>query len=80
MPTTCIANPGGDDGHTHDVAAIDLLTGNGWTAPGGTDGHVHTISSWTATVPPAPATPHTHHVTCPYSDVSGGGGGVGCGY
>lgn len=77
---SCIANPGGIDGHTHDVAWLDELTGNGRTSPGGMDGHSHQVVSWTAVSNPDDPTHHTHHVTCSYEDVSGGGGGVGCGY
>ena len=77
--SVCVANPGGTDGHTHDIAWIDTLTGNGATKSGGTDGHTHQVVNWRA----LPGnTGHDHHVTCSYDDLPGvnGGGGIGCGF
>jgi len=75
--SVCVANPGGADGHTHDVAYLDELSGNGTTKPGGLDGHTHQISNWRA----LPGnTGHDHHVTCSYDSSVNGGGGFGCGF
>lgn len=74
---TCYAEPGGPDGHTHDIAWLDQLSGDGQTKPGGVDGHSHVVQSWTAL---AGNTGHTHVVSCPYPETSGGGGGIGCGF
>ena len=77
---TCTANPGGTDGHTHDIKWLDELSGNGWTAPGGMDGHSHQVVNWTAINPGHGAEPHTHHVSCTYDSGVQGGGGPGCGF
>ena len=76
--SVCVANPGGPDGHTHDIAWLDELSGNGGTKAGGMDGHTHDIVNWRA----LPGdTGHDHHVTCQYTPgISGGGGGPGCGF
>jgi hypothetical protein len=71
--TKCYASPGGIDGHTHNVAYIDMLSGNGETGPGGNDGHTHPIVNWTA------LGNHTHTVSCPYTPgIDGGMGQESC--